>query len=149
MNVKEFICAPLSWPLGSPELLAVKREDSNINGFLPNPKRVIKFSEPARKNPRFKVNFEILQLDSKTRANWENAGNEFFELDNLVPADFKNLYEDSYALISYSMELQKTVKSFSKKIVLLKSDVDFDVSFSDPSLNDTVFISTSEKFREK
>ena len=148
MWVSEFIEGPCRWNQRGPARLREQvfgdasswRSYSTsrfLDGSSPNILHTIEFSAPAVDSA---VNVEW--LPPALGARWESVGLQFASEADLSDMDFRKTLARALDLIGMDHPRMGTVAALCRSLhVLIASGKDFDVSYSDPSLPLSVFVS--------
>ena len=148
MWVSEFIEGPCRWNRRGPARLreqvfgdaSVWRSYSTsrfLDGSNPNILHTIEFSAPAVDSA---VNVEW--LPPALGARWGSVGLQFASEADLSDMDFRETFVHALNLIGMNHPLEGTVAALCRSLhVLIASGRDVDVSYSDPSLPLSVFVS--------
>lgn len=148
MRVIEFIKGPCRWDWRAPARLReqVFGNDSawhsySTSHFLDGSNPNILYTIEIPEHP---VGSEVTieWLPPTLAARWRNLGLQFASEADLIDMDLRNTLVSSLHLVGMDRPLVGTVAGLCRSLhVLLASGKDFDVSYSDPSLPLSVFVS--------
>ena len=148
MRVIEFIEGPCRWDWRAPARLreqvfgdasAWKSYSTSwfLDGSIPRILYTVEFSEHA-----FDSAVSVEWLPPVLAGRWRNVGLEFASEADLSDMDFRKTLVSSLDFIGMDHTLEGTVAGLCRSLhVLIASGRDFDVSYSDPSLPLSIFVS--------
>ena len=148
MRVVEFIEGPCCWDWRAPARLRERvlgdastwqaySTSRFLDGSNPNVLSTIEFSGHAVDSA-----VSVEWLPPVLAARWRNVGLQFASEADLSDMDFRETFVSSLDLIGMDRPLEGTVAGLCRSLhVLIASCRDFDVSYSDPSLPLSVFVS--------
>ena len=148
MRVIEFIKGPCCWDWRAPARLREQvfgdasawqsySTSRFLDGSIPRILYTVEFSEHAVDSA-----VSVEWLPPVLAARWRNVGLQFASEPDLSDMDFRQTLVSSLDFIGMDHTLKGTVAGLCRSLhVLIASGRDFDVSYSDPSLPFSVFVS--------
>ena len=144
----EFIKAPCSWDPGAPTRLrervigdASAWQSYSTSWFLDNSDPRILFTANSPEHAADSAT-SVECLSPVLAARWENIGLQFANEADVNAMNFRQVLSNSLELIGMNPSLQGSVTGLCRSLhVLIAADRNFDVSYSDPILPLSVFVS--------
>lgn len=144
MNIDDFICSPLQWPIASPYLL---KESSELYSSKRSDLKIHQHIESI--SSRVHMCLEPVFFDPAMRTGWEEMGIVFLDKKNFDEEQYIEIVRRLFDILAKSSSLHSTVSAFAKYFHPLASNsIGYDTSLSDPELPFSIF-STIPTLNEK